>query len=170
MKFNNKYFIARHGHSTNLLIKSRLYYFFTYLFKDNLKRDEGEILTKKGISQIKNNTEYFKEEEIDLIFSSSFKRAKQTAEIIANQVGCQVIFDESFIEKRAGEKIGEIRKRVLDGFVKINNRYKDKKILIVSHKSVLAVLEGSLKGMSNNEIFKNYIKLGLKPGGFRELK
>src|SRR5579859_2237058 len=60
-------------------------------------------LTPKGILQAQQTAEYFKDKEIDEIFASPLKRAKETAEIIAEPLGLPVTIVEHFREVNVGD-------------------------------------------------------------------
>lgn len=169
MKFNNTYYILRHGEAVSN-IKG---------FVSSWPEKIDNPLTEIGVEQAKKVTQMILLENIDLIFSSDVSRAKQTAEIIAEQLGKKVEFDKrlreidfgtfnskpiaDFIghfdsqEKRIKEKVphGEsyedILKRVKSFIEDVEKIYDNKKILIVSHQAPLFILEGMLLGYSLEE-------------------
>ncbi|OGZ32881.1 MAG: hypothetical protein A2V69_00710 [Candidatus Portnoybacteria bacterium RBG_13_40_8] len=154
-------------------------------------------LTKDGRAQIKMIIPKAKKARIDLIFSSDLLRARQTAQIVAEALGLKVKFDKRLREynfgiyngrpaeewvrflngqrdmfkKRPpkGETRREIRKRMLDFIKDIDKKYKNKRILIVSHREPLLELQAGLMGLSDEEIYNNSVKLRLDTGEFRKL-
>lgn len=88
-KSDNKYFVMRHGQSIGN-VKSIVV---------NRPADGGDTLSDLGKEQAKNAGQNFGK-KIDIIFSSDFNRAKETAKIFADEIS----FDgEIIIDKRLGE-------------------------------------------------------------------
>ncbi|MFH1894294.1 MAG: class I tRNA ligase family protein [Patescibacteria group bacterium] len=88
----NKYFVLRHGEYPGNVNKiANCWPEKTPLF-----------LTKKGKGQIKRAAGKLKKEKIDLIFSSDLSRTKQTAEIVAKELGLTVKFDKRLREENVG--------------------------------------------------------------------
>lgn len=161
---NNKYFLLRHGHANNLLLKSRLAYIFA------IRKNKKDPLTPKGVKQIKERVNFFKSANIDLIFSSDFIRTRQTAEIVSEGLNLPVTYDGRFGEMGRLENIQKFQKRVLEGFEDIEKKYTNKNILIVGHRGTFTMLEGTLKKMSLVKIIFRYFTSSLKPGEYKELK
>jgi len=166
----NNYFIFRHGHSLRqtkdlaICWPEKIYCPLT---------EEGKLQVKKAAKKMK---------KIDFIFSSDLLRAKQTAEILAKEIGVKIIFDKrlreynvgifngkdpklawDYLKKRRdflnskipkGESLLNIRKRIYSFLKEINEKYDGKKILIVSHELPLTILEWTLKGTSLKEILE----------------
>jgi probable phosphoglycerate mutase len=59
-------------------------------------------LTPKGILQAQQTGEFFKDQQIDAIYSSPLKRAIETAEIIGQAIGVQPVVMEEFREVNVG--------------------------------------------------------------------
>ena len=121
-----------------------------------------------------------KKEKIDIIYSSDSLRAKQTAEIVSRELGLKVNFDSRLrdinfgiyqgrkreeywkdfpvslgrFKKRIpeGESWLDIKKRMVDFIKDIDEKYENKKILIVSHGDPLWLLEGALSGLTSEEL------------------
>jgi len=180
---SNRYFILRHGDSPRnqkKIISSwpELVYC---------------PLTQKGKKDIKKIAPKIQKEKINLIFSSDLLRTRQTAEIVANKLGLKVkytpqlrdinlgIFNGKTIKEfkkvfnikdlfwknpPKGESWSDCKKRVVDFIGKLEKKYKDKNILIVSHGDPLWLLEGAMKGWTNKQLWnskedhKNYINPG----------
>lgn len=187
--FKNKYFILRHGQTTQQKKNKK----FIYKWPDT----PPAKLTKTGISQIKKAAKRLKKKRIDLIYSSDIYRTRQTSKIISKELGLRLVFDKrlrdvslgiyhgrlkkdffcnsSFGIKSGikrfskkppkGESWNDVKKRLLKFLKETERKHKKKTILIISHGDPLWLLEGILKGFSNkrllNDISKgNYIKVG----------
>lgn len=107
----------------------------------------------------------------DLIVTSPLKRARETAEIINMEMKVPLVEMENFIEKSFGDAEGltemerttafpdknypnqedreSLTKRVIDGIIKIDELYKDKKIIVVAHGAVIGAI---LSHLSNGEV------------------
>src|SRR5689334_15064805 len=64
-------------------------------------------LTPKGILQAQQTAELFKSKQIDEIYASPLKRARETAEIIAQALGLDVVVVEHFREVNVGALEGQ---------------------------------------------------------------
>ena len=97
-KSGNKYFVVRHGEADNNV-------------KDFISSDpkNSSHLTEKGKEQAAKAGGNLKSEKIDIIFSSPFARARETAEIIARKL--QIEPSDIIIENR----IGELNAGIFDG-------------------------------------------------------
>jgi len=209
----NTYFILRHGETIYQTDLKKLTY-----PTSNPKLEIPPIgLTKKGKEEIKTLSQKIKKlkvdastgsastlsdsRRVDLIFSSDFQRTKETAEIIAKELGLKIIFDkrlrdvnlgifqgkpkeelfQSFPEPRIkerfykklknGESWLDVRKRMLKFIREIDEKYKGKKILIVSHGDPLWLLEGITKGLSDDQLIKEKIqRKTIKTGELKKIK
>jgi isoleucyl-tRNA synthetase len=185
----NRYFILRHGES-EMNVKDILI--------SKLPEKIPCPLTKKGRDQIKKVAKKLKKEKIDLIFSSDLKRTKETAEILAKELGAKIIFDKrlrdiqfgifegktlkeyrsfwkSYEERfkkapKGGENYNQVKMRVYNFLKELEKKYSGKTILIVSHQRPLAMLEGATKGYSEKEYFEKIEPKKLKKGEFREIE
>ena len=141
------------------------------------------LLTDKGKEEVIKSAKELKKEKIDIIFSSDISRTKQTAEIVGKEINKKIILDirlrdisfgifagkekkeyksffaekkEKFIKRPLyGENWLDLRERTRDFIEEIEGKYKNKKILIVSHGDTLMFLEAFLKGVKNNEYVLN---------------
>lgn len=122
-----------------------------------------EPLNEKGKQQAEEAKNSLKEMNLDLIICSPLKRAKQTAEIINRDRNISIIYDDRIIERDFGEfegkktkdfdfhrywnyykndiyeqaeNIQDFFKRIYEFLDDINNKYKDKNVLIVTHGGV----------------------------------
>lgn len=169
MKLNNKYYILRHGEAVSN-IKG---------FVSSWPEKSDNPLTENGVEQAKQAAQNILSENIDLIFSSDVLRAKQTAEIIAEQLKKDVNSDKRLreidfgifnskpiadfighfasekerIKEKApqGESYEDILERIESFLEDMEKTYSNKKILIVSHQAPLFILEGLLLGYSLEE-------------------
>jgi broad specificity phosphatase PhoE len=187
MKLRNHYFILRHGQTIYQAKKER----FTY---PPLSENIAVKLTNKGEKQIKIAAKSLKKTGIDLIFSSDFFRTRQTSKIVAKKLGIKKItldkrlrdinlgiyhggLEKDFYrdfpseakdrfnkKPKKGESWNEVIKRMLGVLREIERKYKEKKILIVSHGDPLWLLEGTVKNWSETKLLKHrkidYIKVG----------
>lgn len=184
----NKYFLLRHGESTSNqknIVSS---------FPEKTKNP----LTSKGKKQVKDLISDLKLKNIDLIFASDILRTKQTAQIISEELGIEVQYDQRLreidagvlngkklseygdfwetqkerFEKRVpeGENYTDVKKRVYQFIREIDQKYEDKNILIVSHSCPLAMLKGALSGFLPQEILEYRQAKDLKEGELREAK
>ena len=188
---SNQYLILRHG-ETNYVegMKDIIY---------SKKDDFSMGLTERGREQIKRLAKRLKKYEIDLIFSSDYFRTKETSSVISKELGIKVKLDkklrdvnlgiykgkkkeelyngfstikERFYKKpKGGENWLSCRKRMIDFITRVDKKYKDKTILIISHGDPLWLLEGTLQGLSQEEFVKQKVKKKtIKPGKLRKIK
>lgn len=187
MKFSNNYFILRHGEAASNKED------FVSCWPE--KRENP--VTAKGRKQIQKTILKLKKEKIDLIFSSDVLRAKQTAQMVAEELGLKINFDkrlreidvgifngksieewnnyfvtkaEKFTKRAPGaENRRDIKKRMIDFIKDIDKKYKNKTILIISHQDILMILESAVKGFSEKETIKKWEKLRIDTGEYRRL-
>jgi hypothetical protein len=93
IKKRNNYFLVRHGEADNNVMGDMIM----------TKVDDKCHLTPNGKDEAKSAGALLKDKKIDLIISSPFLRTKETAEIIAKEVGFKdkIIFDDRIIEIQA---------------------------------------------------------------------
>lgn len=192
MKLNNKYIFLRHGQTIHQTKKRNIIYGWP---DDNPPCG----LTKFGEKQIKKAAKKLKNEKIDLIFSSDAKRTKQTAAIVAKKMGLKINYDKRLRDinwgiyqgkskfdalayykniqsrfKKAppkGESWNDCLKRITSFFKEIESKYSGKTILIVSHGDPLWLLEGLLKGTSQNKLLLQKISgKTIKTGEVKKIK
>jgi broad specificity phosphatase PhoE len=186
MKLRNNYFILRHGEARSNKEE----------FVSSWPEKVHNPLTEKGVEQVKKIVPKIKRENIDLIFSSDLLRTKQTAEIITKELGLKIDFDKrlreynmgifngksgekwlDFVAKNdrfrerppQGENWADIRERS-EEFIKIvEKKYKNKKILIISHQDPLLLFEAIIRRITNRKILEDRNKLRLKEGELKIL-
>ena len=178
---NNKYILLRHGET--IYQAKELDAIYPADNKLNLSMTEkGEEMIEKASDEIKG---------IDLIYSSDFSRTKKSAEIIAKKNGLTVIFDERlgdtnfgvfsgktgdeyrkyFVDRKErfikptpdGESWNDVRTRVVAVIKEIEEKYKDKTILIVSHADPIWLMMGYLKGLSDEDLLEQRNPKGVWP-------
>jgi isoleucyl-tRNA synthetase len=185
----NRYLILRHGESEMNVKDIQI---------STLPEKIPCPLTEKGKKQILKAAKRLKKEKIDLIISSDLLRTKQTAEILAKELGVKVIFDKrlrdikfgifegktleeyhSFwknyqerFEKapRGGENYNRVKMRIYSFFKALEKKYSGKTILIVGHQRPFAMLEGAVKGYSIKEFFEKIEPRKMKTGELREIE
>jgi broad specificity phosphatase PhoE len=86
----NLVYLIRHGENPANITKE-----FSY-------RKVDYPLTPKGVLQARQTADYFRDRDIDAIYSSPLKRGRQTAEIISEAVGLPVTLLEQFREINVG--------------------------------------------------------------------
>jgi len=184
---NNRYFIIRHGENVYQIRKKE----FIYPSKENFTIK----LTPNGRNQVRKSLKRIKEEKIDLIYSSDFQRTKETAIIASKELNVRKInFDKrlrdlnmgifqgrlkedyyrflnykkrKFYQKPPkGESWADLKKRTASFLKDIEEKHKNKKILVVGHADPLWILSGIIKKKNSQELLKeafiekNHIKVG----------
>jgi isoleucyl-tRNA synthetase len=95
LKSGNKYFLMRHGEAECNA---------KHIINDDIKNNTSP-LTKKGEKEVAQAAKKLKGQKIDLVFSSDFLRAKQTAELVADVVGFdknKIVYDPRIREVDVG--------------------------------------------------------------------
>jgi isoleucyl-tRNA synthetase len=185
----NRYLIVRHGESEmnqkGILIST-------------LPEKIPCPLTKRGKEQILELAKRLKEEKIDLIISSDLLRTRETAKILAKELGLKVIFDKRLRDIKAGifegktlkehhafwknyqerfqkspkggENYNQVKMRIYNFFKSLEKKYSGKTILVISHQRPLAMLEGAVKGYSIKDFYQKIEPRKMKTGELREIK
>ncbi len=81
-----KIYIVRHGESTSDV-------------KQKYDGDYDDHLTESGLNDAKNVAKKLKNSNVDIIYSSSKIRAKETSVIIKESLNCQLIISDDFAEQ-----------------------------------------------------------------------
>lgn len=134
-------------------------------------------VTDKGKENIKKAIDNFLKLniKIDLVVTSDILRTKETAEMLADVVGCPIIYEEKLREINFGEFNGKSSKKALEFFrhesrddfdaffpggeslakkqkdamsvlFELQKKYPGQTIMIVSHKGVIKLMEAKLTG------------------------
>ena len=175
-ELKNKYFLLRHGQTTHQVEDLKTIYFWP-------DGNPPYALTELGKSQIQDKAFQLKDKNIDLIFSSDILRTKQTAEIVAQELGLKSKFDQRLrdtnwgvfqgksmeqawafynhnMEKKftiapsEGESWHNVKTRVIGLLKEIEKKYNQKNILIVSHGDPLWLLEDWINELNEEESLK----------------
>lgn len=169
-KPNNNYIFIRHGQAEHNARN---------ITNGNPGRRDDYKLTEKGVDQVRDTIKDLKKKNIDIIYSSDFLRTKQTAELIADEIGAEIVFDERLRETNVGdldgqptddyhnffnntlekfkkpapngENLRDISKRVWDFVSEMEKEHKDNNILIVSHDYVVWMADTLFNGWSEEE-------------------
>lgn len=172
-KAKNTYYVCRHGEAENN-VKAVL----------STVADNPHHLTEKGKSQAKDAGKWLKNKKIDLILVSPFVRTKETAEIIAQEIGFDskkitveqklhelnvgdwnmkpfADFEKDFAHadrftKRPdhGENYADIKKRVGSLLYELEEKHTGKNILLISHDSPLFLLDTVAQGLDRKQSIK----------------
>ncbi len=169
-KSGNKYFVMRHGGAESNK-ENRIC----------SKIEDVDHLTEEGKKEVLNSIPELKDKKIDFIISSDFMRTKETAEIVKKELGLSddnLVFDKRlwelcagvldgktwnnywevrekgegyFFKPEGGESHKELKSRVTGFLYDIEEKYKEKNILIVTHEGPARVLFAGAKGYDDNE-------------------
>jgi broad specificity phosphatase PhoE len=190
MKYNNNYYILRHGESVANV--EDIHSCWPEKFYSPL--------TNKGIKEAEAVAKRLKKKNIDLIFSSDILRTKQTAVIIAKELNLEIKYDprlrevnigifnakplsefrkffpkekinKRFKEKpEGGETYTDVRNRMHDFLKDKDKKYKSRNILIISHQAPLILIESIAKNIPNSQVFKVFTKTKrIKTGELRKI-
>ncbi len=149
----NTYTVLRHGESISNTLN----------VMSSVAGDEDDKLTEKGVEEAMRAGEALKKQGFDMIIASPFRRTRETAQHVASVLGLpseSIVYDErlreinagtfenrsvyefgllfqgeGWFEKRAdgGESHADVRARMADFIFDTDDRYKDQRILIITH-------------------------------------
>ncbi|MDP4010386.1 MAG: class I tRNA ligase family protein, partial [Candidatus Spechtbacteria bacterium] len=181
----NKYFLLRHGMSERNVS--------SILASKYPEKGLKYGLTEKRIRDVKRAAKELKKQGgVDVILASPLTRTRQTAEIVASELNKQAVYDERLLDVNVGifeggseknyhdffssaedrfakappngENLIKVQARMLKVANELEGKYKNKKILIVSHGDPLWLLESALSGLTTKESFarrkSNYPAVG----------
>ncbi len=157
----NTFYFTRHGEAESNVKK---------IVHSSLSNDD-KGLTENGKARVLKEAAHIKSiGGIDMIVASPFKRTKQTAEILSQALGVEVIFDDRLVELQCGTYDGrsyedfdrdypfhtrwtkmppgaetweQAKDRLMEAISDLNSKHQGKKILIVSHGDPLRALQKS---------------------------
>ena len=162
----NTYYVMRHGYTPRNEASPTDGIINTQLEKDTYN------LTEAGRVGVEESLELLKMDGVDIIYTSPFKRTQETAQIAARILHTEVIVDERLMDisegmiaegkkvlettprktsddKPAdGESWGDVRLRAAEFLKELESKYKNKKILIVSHQDVIWLMDSIANGLS----------------------
>jgi broad specificity phosphatase PhoE len=158
---------------------------------DRVQGSSDTHLTENGRAQAKATAELLKDKHIDLIISSDLARAKQTAEIIAETTGAELILDKSLREmdfgilegmsipevnekyggfldrpykQLGGETFEEVEARAMQALHNHKKDYHNKNVVIVTHGALLGLVMKNIKKLTHAK------SSGLKIGNAEAIK
>ncbi len=175
-KLRNEYIALRHGeaeHNTKKIV-------------DCGKRNFH--LTENGHEQVEKVSKKLLDENIDVIISSDILRTKETAEIVSITLGKEVILDPRIREfnfgvfegrsddewrefatdyhnfwhngPEGGESLKEMRSRLWQFISECEEKYENKKILLVTHEYDVWLLKALAEDWTEEELIKEKIESG----------
>ena len=176
-ELKNRYFLLRHGQTTHQIKNPGIIYHWP-------DGNPPYALTELGRKQIKKQLSKLQKAKINLIFASDALRTKQSAEIVAQEMGLKVKLDKrlrdtnwgvlqgktkqegwkfyGYDKKKRfktsppeGESWQDMEKRVKSFLEEIEKDFNQKNILIVSHGDPLWIIESLLKGLTREEFWEN---------------
>ncbi len=112
---NNKYFVMRHGEAE-----------FNLIDKVSCSVDDKNSLTEKGRAQAVKAATDLKSQKIDLIYASDLVRGKETAELVAKELGLpadSVYLASEIRELNAGVYNGKTWTELRNSFASPNDRF-----------------------------------------------
>ncbi len=177
----NKYFLMRHGQSESNA-NGRII---------SCKKENKDPLTKQGREEVLESAKNLVKEKIDLIVSSPFLRTKETAEIVAKEIGLEkdkIIFDDRLgeigcgnfdgqpwknhwgelelgVKIDGGESLSDVSSRVMEFLYETDKKFDGKNILVVSHGAPLNLANRFAAGVSLKDILKKYSESGFHNAG-----
>ncbi len=152
----NRYFVMRHGEA-----------------KDNVKNiediagDPNNHLTDKGKNEVVQTAAELKNEKIDLIIASPFLRTQETAKMVQKDLGLPdsaLVTDDRLREVESADRA--LRRRLGEFLFEIEEKYKNKNILFVSHGGSVWAMQEVAARVPYGEFV---IDAMLKTGEAREL-
>ena len=136
-------------------------------------------ITKRANAFIKRQAKKLKSKNIDLIYSSDYYRTKQTAKIVAGELGLEIKYDKRLrdnnfgafsgkpekdhkeyfssklqrFSKRPpkGENWRDVKRRTTNFLKEIDKKHKNKTILIISHADPVWLLAAFIKGFGEKQ-------------------
>ncbi len=167
LEVKSKWFLVRHGE--------------TDWNKEKRSQGSSDIsLNATGKEQAEIIARQLKSEKVDLIVSSPLLRAKETAEIIGEATGAEIIFDDRLREKNHGvtegmlieeankkygnsytyeatisgsEGYADVELRAWEAFLHHKKDHHHKNVVIVSHGGTIRTLKKRLRNLSIEEMF-----------------
>lgn len=177
----NIYILVRHGEAVNNRDKV-----VSAIFENSDKFPLTE-LGRKTVAEV--TAKMIKKMRPDVVISSDFKRTVESANIIGESLGLEVVIDkrlreisipnydgkpvfeyaENFISDSerfvkeplsGGETLRELSRRVFSFIKETEGKYKKKKIVVVSHEHTLWMLETALRGWGEEEAVRAMTRKG----------
>ncbi|MEH7122422.1 histidine phosphatase family protein [Bacillus sp. JJ1773] len=155
-------------------------YFVRHAHSTYTPDELGRPLSKKGVVDSHEITELLKEEQIDIVISSPYKRAIQTVEGIAHYFNKEIEMIEDFKERRltaepaedftfaitkvweddhfsweGGESNAVAQKRGVDATIQILDKYEGKNIVIGTHGNIMVLIMNYFDNQYDFAFWKN---------------
>ncbi len=187
----NEFYVLRHGHSTK-----NGYGDVPSILNSLLEKDKYH-LTPEGKKQAKEIAKKIKKMGgVDMIISSPFIRTKETAQIVAEELGIKVHTDDRIMEFQHGsvcegktnhvcgmkfekgdweikladgESWKDLKKRMASFLRDIDSKNEGKKILLVSHGDPIFLLECFTLGFLGRETFSLRDKMFPREGVLKKI-
>lgn len=142
--------------------------------KKKIQGQKDTELNNIGINQARETKDKFNEYNFDLIICSPLKRTRLTAEIINQDKNVEIIYDEALMERGLGDLEGlsteieedsiynyNLKNKNIEPVVKlcdrvfrlldyIKDKYKNKKVLLVTHSGTARAIEAYFYGINEN--------------------
>ncbi len=174
----NTYTVLRHGESISNTLN----------VMSSVAGDEDDKLTEKGAEEAVRAGEALKSQGFDMIIASPFRRTRETAQHVADVLGLpseSIVYDErlreidagtfenrsvyefgllfqgeGWFEKRAdgGESHADVRARMADFIFDTDARYKNQRVLIVTHGAPGQILS-AVAARATEETLAHHTKL-----------
>ena len=187
----NEFYILRHGHSEKNADGDK-----PEIVSSRLEHDKYH-LTQKGVDQIRKVIKQIKNKtKIDVVVSSPFIRAKETAKIVAEEFGLKIETDSSIGEidhgsacegkpenlcevlhvrqewdtkAPDGESWEDVRRRMSKYIRQLDEKYEGKGVLIVSHGDPLWLLKTFTEGLTKENVVIDGGRSMPPPGELKKL-
>ncbi len=145
-------------------------------------------LTERGKKQVVATIKKLKKTKFDFIYASPILRTKETAEMVAEELGAEIFFDDRLQEihlgefrgkspkeyharfpthgakfknrPQGGENLVDLRARLMSFIQEIDAKNSGKNILIISHEYSLWILSTAGVGMDEKEIIAEKLNRG----------
>jgi len=161
MKFDNKYFLLRHGQTIYQKNGIRINY--------PADADSTLSITEEGQEMIKTAVESLKKENISMIIASPALRTKLDIRMGEFSGKTYEEYENFFSEKmerfekrpKGGENWNDILVRLKSFLNDVEKKNKGETILVIGHADPLWLFAGLLKGFDKNEQFLETRKSGL---------
>jgi len=171
----NKLYLVRHGEAEQNV---------AHILNSDLNNNHYH-LTENGREQVEKTAKELRDKKVDYIFCSPFLRTKETAEIISKDLGVEIIFDDRLSEFGVGDFEGknqedfmrvfsnwpeenidlrkkhgvELEKEAEERFSsflnELNEKHKNKNIVIVSHGDPLQFMYSLLQGVDRIKTYSS---------------
>lgn len=140
IQLQNTFYFVRHGQAKHNELGIDSYDF-------EIQKQHG--LTEQGRRDVEKEAKRYT--DFDYIYSSPFRRTKETAEYFAQTSSCKIILDDRLKEWDHKESLHDVQSRIIDFIQEVDSQHKNKKILIVSHGIPCEVITDWSNGIQPNK-------------------